>query len=507
MSIKSWSKRKKALLIIGIILSVAIVAGVFYMMFKPDPAPKVSLAEVTRGSITETLDVTGKVSPSKTGTFIPLDGAKVISVNVKVGDVVKKGDVLATFDISAINSLLAQKQQAYLTAAENYNKAVNTAVEASTQLKEIETRLEQIDKELAQAEKEETDKKEETSDSSSGQKEENESKPMDKFWSLVAEALGMPDVNASLEQLNTLLNSGSDLSGMFGSATSELEMEKMQLELKKVTLEAQSGNITQSTYKTIMDAAKTELDNLTASVASLKNGWIAENDGIVSEVNIKEGQVYQSANGAGGNIDLSTIINLASGTGDVNALISSLLGTAQSGITVEYYPFIASFVLNKYDVLDVKLDQVCRITAADESVVEGIVSYISPVASQSSGMDITSLMGSSAASGVDAQVTIENPTPSIIIGLDVDISIDLDSKDNVLLVPTEAIKSNKDGSYVYIYNPDTKKISFSKVEVGLSDNLHYEILSGCSEGDIIVTSTPTGVTLTDGQKVDIKDSN
>lgn len=503
MSIKSWSKKKKAVVIVGIILSVAIVAGVFYMMFKPDPAPQVSVAEVTKGSITETLDITGKVSPSKTGTFIPLDGAVVLSVNVRVGDIVKKGDVLATFDISAINLLVAEKEQAYLSAAENYNNAVSSAVEATGQLKEIELRLEQIDKEIAQAQKEEENKEETNADSD----EQNDAKPgvMNKFWSLVAEALGMADVNAALEQLSNLLNGSNDLTGMLGSPTSSLEMEKMQLELKKVTLEAQAGNITQSTYKTIMEAAKTELDNLNASVDSLKNGWIAENDGVVSEVNIKEGQVYRSANGAGG-MDLSTIINLASGTGDVTSLITSLLGTQQSGITVEYYPFIASFVLNKYDVLDVKLDQVCRITAADDSVVEGVVSYISPVASQSSGMDITSLMGSGAASGVDAQVTIQNPTSSIIIGLDVDISIDLDSKENVILVPTEAIKSNKDGSYVYIYNPDTKKITFSKVEVGLSDNLHYEVLSGCSEGDIIVTSTPTGITLTDGQKVDIKKS-
>ncbi len=504
MSIKSWSKKKKAVLIVGIILSVAIVAGVFYMIFKPDPAPQVSIGEVTKGSITETLDTTGKVSPSKTGTFIPLDGAKVLSVNVRVGDIVKKGDVLATFDISAINSLVAEKERAYLTATENYNNAVNTAVEATGQLKEIELRLEQIDKEIAQAEKEEADKKEET-EGDSEQPDENTPGVMDKFWSLIAEALGMSNVNEALGQLNDLLNSGNDLTGMFGSATSSLEMEKMKLELKKVTLEAQAGNITQSTYKTIMEAAKTELDNLTASVAALENGWIAENDGVVSEVNIKEGQVYKSAAGAGG-IDFSTIINLASGSGDVTSLLASLLGTQQSGITVEYYPFVASFVLNKYDVLDVKLDQICRITAADESVVEGIVSYISPVASQSNGMDITSLMGSTAASGVDAQVTIENPNSSIIIGLDVDISIDLDSKENVILVPTEAIKSNKDGSYVYIYNPDTKRITFSKVEVGLSDNLHYEVLSGCEEGDIIVTSTPSGITLTDGQKVDIKKS-
>ena len=508
MSIKNWSKKKKAVLIVGIILCLAVIAGVLYMIFKPDPAPKVSTAEVKRGSITETMDVSGKVSPSQKGTFVPIDGTRVISVNVRVGDIVKKGDVLATFDISALNSIVAEKQQAYLTAVENYNNAKTTAAEASGQLKEIEARLEQVNKELAQAEKEEAKKEEEKNNEQAApdtdQTEDKEPGVMDKFWSLVAEALGMPDINASLEQLNQLLNNSSDIESMFGSATSKLELEKMQLELKKVTLEAQSGNITQSTYKTIMEAAKNELDSLNASVELLKNGWIAEYDGIVSEVNIKEGQTYNSGNGTGGKIDLATIINLASGSGDVSELVSSLLGTTESGITVEYYPFIASFVLNKYDVLKVRLDQVCRVTAADESILDGVVSYISPVASQSDGMNISSLMGSGTASGVDAQVTIENPTQSIIVGLDVDISIDLDSKDNVLLVPTEAIKSNKDGSYVYIYDPDTKRITASPVEVGLSDNQYYEVLSGCSEGDIIVTSSPTGVTLEDGQKVAVK---
>ena len=75
-----------------------------------------------------------------------------------------------------------------------------------------------------------------------------------KFWELVSKALGMDDINAALKKLDELLNSGN--SNIFGSGVSELQMEKMQLELKKVTLEAQSGTITQSTYKTIMEASK-----------------------------------------------------------------------------------------------------------------------------------------------------------------------------------------------------------------------------------------------------------
>ena len=484
METKKWSTKKKVLVSILVILCAAIIAGVLYMFFKPDPLPQVSTAKVTKGSITQTLDMSGKVSSSQKGNFVPIDGTKVLTVNVKVGEYVKKGDVLATFDTSSLNSALAEKQQAYLTAVENYNNAKNTAVSSSAQLKEINARLAEINKEL---EKQEQEQNKTDSDASN------------KFWELVSKALGMDDINAALKKLDELLNSGN--SNIFGSGVSELQMEKMQLELKKVTLEAQSGTITQSTYKTIMEASKKELDSLTASISSLKKGWIAEYDGIVSEVNITSGETCRSA--ASANIDISSIIDLASGNTNVADIVNALLGQTQSGITVEYYPFVVDFVLGKADIFKVSLDMPCRITAADDTVVDGVVTYISPVATQSSGVDISSLIGSGSANGVDAKVTIDNPTSSVIIGLDVDISIDVDSKNNVLLVPSEAVKNDSTGTYVYIYNPKTKRITFSKVELGISDDTRYEIVSGCNEGDIVITSVPTGTTLADGDKVKV----
>ena len=439
--------------------------------------------------------MSGKVSSSQKGNFIPIDGTKVLTVNVKVGEYVKKGDVLATFDTSSLNSVLADKQQAYLTAVENYKNAKNIAVTSSAQLKEINARLAEIDKELEKQEKEQN--KNNGSDKNNQNKTDSEAS--NKFWELISKALGMEDINAALKKLDELLNSGN--SNLFGSGVSALQMEKMQLELKKVTLEAQSGVITQSTYKTIMEATKKELDSLTASLASLKKGWIAEYDGIVSEVNITPGETCRSA--ATANIDISSIIDLASGNTNVSDIVNALLGQTQSGITVEYYPFVVDFVLGKADIFKVSLDMPCRVTAADDTVVDGVVTYISPVATQSSGVNISSLIGSGSANGVDAKVTIEKPTSSVIIGLDVDVSIDVDSKDNVLIVPSEAVKNDSNGTYVYIYNSKTKRIKSSKVELGLSDDTRYEIVSGCEEGDTVITTVPTGTTLADGDKVKI----
>lgn len=495
METKKWSTKRKVLVSILVILCAAIIAGVLYMFFKPDPLPQVSAAKVTRGSITQTLDMSGKVSSSQKGNFIPIDGTKVLTVNVKVGEYVKKGDVLATFDTSSLNSVLADKQQAYLTAVENHRNAKNTAVTSSAQLKEINARLAEIDKELEKQEKEQN--KNNGSDKNNQNKTDSEAS--NKLWELISKALGMEDINAALKKLDELLNSGN--SNLFGSGVSALQMEKMQLELKKVTLEAQSGVITQSTYKTIMEATKKELDSLTASLASLKKGWIAEYDGIVSEVNITPGETCRSA--ATANIDISSIIDLASGNTNVSDIVNALLGQTQSGITVEYYPFVVDFVLGKADIFKVSLDMPCRVTAADDTVVDGVVTYISPVATQSSGVNISSLIGSGSANGVDAKVTIEKPTSSVIIGLDVDVSIDVDSKDNVLIVPSEAVKNDSNGTYVYIYNSKTKRIKSSKVELGLSDDTRYEIVSGCEEGDTVITTVPTGTTLADGDKVKI----
>lgn len=497
METKKWSTKKKVLVSILVILCAAIIAGVLYMFFKPDPLPQVSTAKVTKGSITQTLDMSGKVSSSQKGNFVPIDGTKVLTVNVKVGEYVKKGDVLATFDTSSLNSALAEKQQAYLTAVENYNNAKNTAVSSSAQLKEINARLAEINKELEKQEQEQEQNK--NNNQNKNDQNKTDSDASNKFWELVSKALGMDDINAALKKLDELLNSGN--SNIFGSGVSALQMEKMQLELKKVTLEAQSGTITQSTYKTIMEASKKELDSLTASISSLKKGWIAEYDGIVSEVNITPGETCRSA--ASANIDISSIIDLASGNTNVADIVNALLGQTQSGITVEYYPFVVDFVLGKADIFKVSLDMPCRVTAADDTVVDGVVTYISPVATQSSGVDISSLIGSGSANGVDAKVTIDNPTSSVIIGLDVDISIDVDSKNNVLVVPSEAVKNDSTGTYVYIYNPKTKRITFSKVELGISDDTRYEIVSGCNEGDIVITSVPTGTTLADGDKVKV----
>ena len=66
-----------------------------------------------------------------------------------------------------------------------------------------------------------------------------------------------------------------------------------------------------------------------------------------------------------------------------------------------------------------------------------------------------------------------------------DAYIVLEEKENVLTVPIEAIVVDDEGSYVEVL--DNGKIKKTYVEIGLESEDYSEILSGISEGTVVVT--------------------
>ena len=68
------------------------------------------------------------------------------------------------------------------------------------------------------------------------------------------------------------------------------------------------------------------------------------------------------------------------------------------------------------------------------------------------------------------------------------VRIAVAEKDDILLVPTRAIKRDKDGKYVEVLGDgDFVRVG---VEVGLSDDTYTEIVSGLDEGVEVVTRKP-----------------
>lgn len=98
---------------------------------------------------------------------------------------------------------------------------------------------------------------------------------------------------------------------------------------------------------------------------ALKKGWVAENDGVVREINIVSGETYHTPKSNStvslDSIDISSLLSSAtSDTKDFSGIINQLFPGTPGGIVVEYYPLSATFSVSGKDIYKIKLEPAGR---------------------------------------------------------------------------------------------------------------------------------------------------
>jgi HlyD family secretion protein len=73
----------------------------------------------------------------------------------------------------------------------------------------------------------------------------------------------------------------------------------------------------------------------------------------------------------------------------------------------------------------------------------------------------------------------------MLVGYSADLEIVLDSRDNVLRVPTSTLL---EGNRVLRYNPQTRKLEARTLKTGVANWEYTEVLEGLQAGDKIVLS-------------------
>ena len=525
-------KKNKKVIVLCSVLAVAVLAVTAYMLFKPEEKLAVSTVQVTKQTINETLDTTGTVSTASEKSFTLIDKVKVKTVNVKEGDTVKAGDVLATFDVSSLEAALTEKENNYEKALAAYNKAKNASSSASKKITSTKKEIAELE---AQIEKLKAESQTTTTAAASTEKKDPRVKVSDdlvKRFIKVAKRFGVEyNEETARKVLSSLLSAGStgsDISGMLdnlstiagsngsfdmtalaqmGGSSGALinaEMSLVQLKAQLATLELQSDDNYISIYKTVYENAQEEYQKALTHTNEMKKGWIADQKGLVSEVNIQVGETVETKTVVDGkNVDISSIISSISSGMDVSNMISAFFGSEKVGIKVLNYPLVADISLSKYDVLDVSVNQEVTVKSADNTVHEGKVSYVGAIATSSgSSLDISSIMsGSGNTNTIPAQVTIEDGDKSFIVGTDVDISIITDTQENALVVPVEAIVIDGSEVYVYVYDSEKSQAVRKEVTLGIANDTYYQVISGVNEGDVLIKNTSG---LEDGVKVKLK---
>ena len=509
-------KNKKTVKIaVSLVLVVAIIsAAVIFVKRETDNRYKAVIMDVATAPITQTLSTTGTVESTNRGEFVIYTGVVVKDVFVKLGDKVEEGQLLATFDSSSLNGIVAVKQSEYDAAKVSYYNSVAAAQEAAAKIPALRVQIAEYEKQIEQltaaSESKETEAEEHSApawvDSIDYSKlasllrdEYTEQEIRDFFAKFARRGASRKSIS---DIINSLTNAGSlDMSSLMGISSEESELMNAQLNVMSLKaqialLETQSKNVLGSTYESMMNTAKANLDSAKAAVKELEKGWYAEGSGIVSELNIVAGQAFVPVASSGSAVDINTLLGLISGsTSDVSGLLSSFMssGTQTSvGLAVEYYDsFIASFSLGKAGVLDVQVGKAATIESLGKEY-EGEVTFISPVATAGSALDISSMLGSmtggstTGSNTIPAQVLIKNPDERIIIGVDVNIDIIVDTVENAVVVPIEAVETSSVGSFVYKFNEEDSTVTRVEVEIGLASDSQYQIVEGLSAGDKIV---------------------
>jgi HlyD family secretion protein len=128
-----------------VVLSALLIAGCGKGAAPEAPAEKpsveVAVAHVTRGSIRSTLSVTGVLSPlpDQEAKVSPLAPGRIKQMLVKTGDLVHRGQVIATLDPGAATGQVTQAQAAVKVAEATLNQSrLNLTLQKRTQSSSVE---------------------------------------------------------------------------------------------------------------------------------------------------------------------------------------------------------------------------------------------------------------------------------------------------------------------------------------------------------------------------------
>lgn len=389
---------KKVLKIIIPLLTLALVSsGILYVIKKRDKDIEVKTQKVLKGDITSLVNTTGVIKSKEHKEYFSAQ-QKVTKINVKVGDEVKKGDVLIEFDNGDLNNSLNQAQLQYDNAVLQKKELENQVGLYDSKIKDTENKINSLE---------------------------------DKKKQLVEGTMGKEDlVKKEIEGITMQIE--------------QLKREKATIQpISKEKVKLAENQVDMG--KSSLEATKSKLDSLGGSI-------IAEFQGIITEINASVGGVTNPA--------APTLI-----LENINSLKLSLS-------------------LSKSEAEKIKKDQRAIIHGKDKNY-HGEVSFISPTAKK-----IKSLNGED--TYVETEVEfLENPE-NIKINFDMDADIVTGEKKDVLLIPTEALKMEKDEKYVvYILNDGI--IEERAVQFGIQSELNIEILSGVNEGEKVVLNPNSSI--------------
>lgn len=453
-------KKKKWIIFVILLLIVGGFAGMSALNKGKEVPIPVTLSEVTTGDIIQTVTASGSVESEEEKVYFSKVSAPISQLNVALGQGVKAGETLVSFDTEAIEDSIKQTelenqisktsadasiveinsaQSKVAEAAKNYDEAVlyvnhyqQCVDQYSQQLEVVNELTEQQSVAAAKIEKLELTLK-----------TDPENKDVKK--ELKAQNKIVEDTTKKLEAMNV-----KELKKNYEMCAGDLEAYKAlksQYESQKEATNP-SASLQKKQQSLMKESADLTKELATEKLEDAKQGVVAEFDGIVSAVSVVKGQSVME----GG--DLFTICN-----------------AEKIKVTIP---------VSKYDIEKVKVGQKAAITI-NGNEYDGEVVNISRLASKNETGGVV----------VDTEVRVLNPDDAIVLGIEGKVRIETAKEIGVVLVPSNCINYASDGVFCFVV--EDSRIKRVDIETGISDDDFTQIISGLKAGDKVVSEISTEI--------------
>ncbi len=432
----------------AIVIVVAIAAVVFVPRWLTPAVDANALATtaVRRGTLIATVSATGAISPLREAQLAFSATGPMTVLNVKQGDLVKAGQTLAALDTRSLD-LQLQQAEANLVSAQAKLDQLKTPVQADVTA--AQASLASAEAALAQLKtpnpndvliaKSDLDKAQAAlaQAQASYDRAGGASNP---YAGMLPTTLQLQQASLDYQKALAAYNAKfSPTDSQLKQAQSAVEQAKSQL--ARLTnpnvndLKSAQANVDQ--LRAARDLAKTRLDDAVIR---------APFDGIVTHVDLDLGSFTAAGRTIIGVADISEFrikLNI-----DETDIASIKLGQEVT-LNLDAYP-------------DLNFNAQVAEVASTATTIQGVVNYV-------------------------VSVALKPDQVPAKIGMTANANIVISKKDNVLLVPNQAIRASNSKRYVTIQTAPGKTQEV-EVTLGSANDQETEIVSGLSEGQQVVTS-------------------
>jgi HlyD family secretion protein len=412
-------------------------------------------ATIQRGNLTATLSAAGTVVAGSQVELTFQTSGQIKEINVKIGDQVKAGQVLARLDSTALEMAVAKAQVALETSKVKLQqtKAGPTSAEIASAKASLAS---------AQAAYQATLNKYKLTDAQ-----------------LAVARAQVDKAKAALDRAQLAYNwhAADWLDPKPENSQQKTDLDNAQ-EAYTLTLAAynqQAATINDSGLKAAASdvaQAQYQLDNL-LNTPTPEDVASAEAQVKQDEASLQQAQIQLA--------QASIVAPFGGTVADVYAQVGQQAGTSTEVVALaDLSKLNLAATLAEVDLPKVKAGQPAEITfdAEPGQVFTGTVTEIDLVGTTTSGVV-----------NYAATVSIDHPNDTLRPGMNASVSIIVQQRENVLLVPNRAVRSVGKTKTVTVVNGEQS--SAVSVTLGLSGDTQTEVVDGLHEGDVVVINQTT----------------